>query len=339
MNKALITGVAGQDGSYLAEMLLDKGYEVHGLIRRSSNFDHPNTINIRDRVTFHNGDLSDSNNIRNLLDKIRPTEIYNLAAQSHVKVSFEMPELTGDVNALGPLRILDSIRSLRMENDTRFYQASTSEMFGIQKYNPQNEETPFYPGSPYSAAKLYAYWITVNYRESYNIFGCNGLLFNHESPRRGELFVTRKITKAFANIVAGKQKVLELGNMDSYRDWGHAKDYVRAMWMMLQYDKPDDYVVATGVQSSIRDFCSLTAEYFNIKLNWEGEGIDEVARNAATGDIMIQVNPAFYRPVDVVNIQGDATKVRKILNWSPEYDLQALVNDMCKTDWELAQRT
>lgn len=339
MNKALITGVAGQDGSYLAEMLLDKGYEVHGLIRRSSNFDHPNTINIRDRVTFHNGDLSDSNNIRNLLDKIRPTEIYNLAAQSHVKVSFEMPELTGDVNALGPLRILDSIRSLRMENDTRFYQASTSEMFGIQKYNPQNEETPFYPGSPYSAAKLYAYWITVNYRESYNIFGCNGLLFNHESPRRGELFVTRKITKAFANMVAGKQKVLELGNMDSYRDWGHAKDYVRAMWMMLQYDKPDDYVVATGVQSSIRDFCTLTAEYFNIKLNWEGEGVDEVARNAATGDIMIQVNPAFYRPVDVVNIQGDATKVRKVLNWSPEYDLQALVNDMCKTDWELAQRT
>jgi len=339
MNKALITGVAGQDGSYLAEMLLDKGYEVHGLIRRSSNFDHPNTINIRDRVTFHNGDLSDSNNIRNLLDKIRPTEIYNLAAQSHVKVSFEMPELTGDVNALGPLRILDSIRSLHMENETRFYQASTSEMFGIQKYNPQNEETPFYPGSPYSAAKLYAYWITVNYRESYNIFGCNGLLFNHESPRRGELFVTRKITKAFANMVAGKQKVLELGNMDSYRDWGHAKDYVRAMWMMLHYDKPDDYVVATGVQSSIRDFCSLTAEYFNIKLNWEGEGIDEVARNAATGNIMIQVNPAFYRPVDVVNIQGDATKVRKILNWAPEYDLQALVNDMCKTDWELAQRS
>jgi GDPmannose 4,6-dehydratase len=339
MKKALITGVAGQDGSYLAEMLLDKGYEVHGLIRRSSNFDHPNTINIRDRVTFHNGDLSDSNNIRNLLDKIRPTEIYNLAAQSHVKVSFEMPELTGDVNALGPLRILDSIRSLRMQDETRFYQASTSEMFGIQKYNPQNEETPFYPGSPYSAAKLYAYWITVNYRESYNIFGCNGLLFNHESPRRGELFVTRKITKAFANMSLGKQKVLELGNMDSYRDWGHAKDYVRAMWMMLQHDKPDDYVVATGVQSSIREFCNLTAEYFNIKLNWEGEGIDEVARNAATGDIMIQVNPAFYRPVDVVNIQGDATKVRKVLNWSPEYNLQALVNDMCQTDMELAQRS
>ena len=237
------------------------------------------------------------------------------------------------------MHLVHYIRALRMQDETRFYQASTSEMFGIQKYNPQNEETPFYPGSPYSAAKLYAYWITVNDRESYNIFGCNGLLFNHESPRRGELFVTRKITKAFANMAAGKQKVLELGNMDSYRDWGHAKDYVRAMWMMLQYDKPDDYVVATGVQSSIRDFCTLTAEYFNIKLNWEGEGVDEVARNAATGDIMIQVNPAFYRPVDVVNIQGDATKVRKVLNWSPEYDLQALVNDMCKTDWELAQRS
>jgi len=336
MKKALITGVAGQDGSYLAEMLLDKGYEVHGLIRRSSNFDHPNTINIRDRVTFHNGDLSDSNNIRNLLDKIRPTEIYNLAAQSHVKVSFEMPELTGDVNALGPLRILDSIRSLHMEKETRFYQASTSEMFGIQKYNPQNEDTPFYPGSPYSAAKLYAYWITVNYRESYGIFGCNGLLFNHESPRRGELFVTRKITKAFANMALGKQKVLELGNMDSLRDWGHAKDYVRAMWMMLQHDTPDDYVVATGVQSSIREFCNLTAEYFNIKLKWEGTGVDEVARNAATGEVMIQVNPAFYRPVDVVNIQGDATKVRKVLNWTPEYDLQDLVNDMCETDYKIA---
>ena len=337
MNKALITGVAGQDGSYLAEMLLDKGYEVHGLIRRSSNFDHPNTVNIRDRVTFHNGDLSDSNNIRNLLDKIRPTEIYNLAAQSHVKVSFEMPELTGDVNALGPLRILDSIRSLKMEKETRFYQASTSEMFGIQKYNPQNEDTPFYPGSPYSAAKLYAYWITVNYRESYGIFGCNGLLFNHESPRRGELFVTRKITKAFANMALGKQKVLELGNMDSLRDWGHAKDYVRAMWMMLQHDTPDDYVVATGVQSSIREFCNLTAEYFNIKLKWEGEGIDEVARNAATGEVMIQVNPAFYRPVDVVNIQGDATKVREVLGWKPEYSLQDLVHDMCEVDYKLAK--
>jgi len=337
MKKALITGIAGQDGSYLAELLLDKGYEVHGLIRRSANFDHPNIQNVKDQVKFHNGDLSDSNSIRNLIDKVRPDEIYNLAAQSHVKVSFDMPELTGDTNALGPLRILDSIRSLKMTNDTKFYQASTSEMFGIQKFNPQKEDTPFYPGSPYSAAKLYAYWITVNYRESYKIFGCNGLLFNHESPRRGELFVTRKITKAFANMVLGKQKVLELGNMDSLRDWGHAKDYVRAMWMMLQHDTPDDYVVATGIQSSIRDFCNLTAQYFGITLKWEGSGVDEVARNAATGDIMIQVNPEFYRPVDVVNIQGDASKVRDVLGWKPEYTLQDLVNDMCETDLKLAK--
>ena len=340
MKKALITGIAGQDGSYLAEMLLDKGYEVHGLIRRSSNFDHhPNIENIRNKATFHHGDLSDSYSIRNLIDKVQPNEIYNLAAQSHVKVSFEMPELTGDVNALGPLRILESIHSLHMENDVRFYQASTSEMFGITKHNPQNEETPFYPGSPYSAAKLYAYWITVNYRESYGIFGCNGLLFNHESPRRGELFVTRKITKAFANMVLGKQDVLELGNMDSLRDWGHAKDYVRAMWLMLQHDKPDDYVVATGIQTSIREFCEATAKYFDIQLEWEGKGIDEVARNKATGQIMIRVNPAFYRPVDVVNIQGDASKIDRVLGWKPEHTLQDLVNDMCQSDFGIAKRS
>jgi GDPmannose 4,6-dehydratase len=224
-----------------------------------------------------------------------------------------------------------------MVDSCKFYQASTSEMFGIQKFNPQKEDTPFYPGSPYSAAKLYAYWITVNYRESYKIFGCNGLLFNHESPRRGELFVTRKITKAFANMVLGKQKVLELGNMDSLRDWGHAKDYVRAMWMMLQRDTPDDYVVATGVQHSIRDFCNYTAEYFGIKLLWEGTGVNEVARHSQTGDVMIKVNPEFYRPVDVVNIQGDATKVRETLGWTPEYDLFALVRDMCETDYNLAK--
>ncbi|NDB57455.1 GDP-mannose 4,6-dehydratase [bacterium] len=338
MKRALITGIAGQDGSYLAELLLDKGYEVHGLIRRSANFDHPNIQEVKDRVKFHNGDLSDANSIRNLIDNVRPTEIYNLAAQSHVKVSFEMPELTGDTNALGPLRILDSIRSLKMVDDVKFYQASTSEMFGIQKFNPQKEDTPFYPGSPYSAAKLYAYWITVNYRESYKIFGSNGLLFNHESPRRGELFVTRKITKAFANMVLGKQKVLELGNMDSLRDWGHAKDYVRAMWMMLQHDTPDDYVVATGVQSSIRDFCNLTAEHFGIKLLWEGTGVNEVARNSVGGDVMIRVNPEFYRPVDVVNIQGDATKVREVLGWQPQYSLQDLVRDMCENDYNLAKK-
>lgn len=338
MKKALITGITGQDGSYLAEFLLDKGYEVHGLIRRSSNFDHPNILNIRNTINFHNGDLSDSTNIRNLLDAIRPHEIYNLAAQSHVKVSFDMPECTGDINALGALRILDGIKALKMEDTTRFYQASTSEMFGITPYKPQNESTPFYPGSPYSVAKLYAYWITVNYRESYNIFGCNGILFNHESPRRGELFVTRKITKAFANIVAGKQHVLELGNINSLRDWGHAKDYIRAMWMMLQHDKPDDYVVSTGIQSSIREFCNLTAEYFNINLRWEGEGLDEVAIDSTTGKTIIKVNPAFYRPVDVVNLQGDYSKIKNTLNWDPEYNLQALVNDMCQADWELAKR-
>jgi len=337
MKKALITGIAGQDGSYLAEFLLDKGYEVHGLIRRSSNYVHPNTVNIRNRVTFHHGDLSDNNNIRNLIDKVKPSEIYNLAAQSHVKISFEMPESTGDINALGPLRILDSIHALKIENDTKFYQASTSEMFGITPHMPQNEDTPFYPGSPYSVAKLYAYWITVNYRESYGIFGCNGILFNHESPRRGELFVTRKITQAFANIVLGKQKVLELGNMNSLRDWGHAKDYVRSMWMMLQQDKPDDYVISAGHQTSIREFCNYTAEYFNISLKWEGEGLNEVARNAATGEIIIRVNPEFYRPVDVVNLCGDSTKARNILGWKPEFTLQDLVNDMCKSDMELAK--
>lgn len=338
MNKALITGIAGQDGSYLAELLLEKGYEVHGLMRRSANFDHPNITNIKDKVKFHHGDLGDGNSIRNLIDKVRPTEIYNLAAQSHVKVSFEMPELTGDTNALGPLRILDSIHSLKMEKETKFYQASTSEMFGIQKFNPQNEETPFYPGSPYSAAKLYAYWITINYRESYNIFGCNGLLFNHESPRRGELFVTRKITKAFANMVLGKQQILELGNMNSLRDWGHAKDYVRAMWLMLQHDKPDDYVIATDSQASIRDFCNLTAQHFGIQLDWEGEGINEIARNRATGQIMIKVNPDYYRPVDVTDIQGDSSKARRVLGWKPEFTLQDLVNDMCKHDYELASK-
>lgn len=335
--KALITGVAGQDGSYLAELLLDKGYEVHGLIRRSSNFDHPNIATIKDDVHFHNADLSDSLSIRNLISKIKPDEIYNLAAQSHVKVSFEMPELTGNANALGPLRILDAIMSLGMQKDTKYYQASTSEMFGVVKENPQNENTPFHPGSPYSVAKLYAHWITVNYRESYDIFACSGILFNHESPRRGELFVTRKITKAFANIVLGKQDVLELGNLDSLRDWGHAKDYVRAMWMMLQYHKPDDYVIATGKQTSIREFCAAAAKYFGIELEWRGTGVDEVAVDKATGKTLIRVNPAFYRPVDVVNIEGDCTKARNTLGWYPEYTLQDLVDQMCETDLKLAK--
>jgi GDPmannose 4,6-dehydratase len=336
MKKALITGIAGQDGSYLAELLLSKGYEVHGLIRRSANFDHVNIADIKNDVEFHNGDLGDSNSIRNLIDKVKPDEIYNLAAQSHVKVSFDMPELTGNTNALGPLRILDAIRALHMEDHTKFYQASTSEMFGIQKYNPQKEDTPFYPGSPYSAAKLYAYWITINYRESYKIFGCNGILFNHESPRRGELFVTRKITKAFANIVLGKQSHLELGNLDSLRDWGHAKDYVKAMWQMLQQPVADDYVIATGVQTSIREFCQYAGEYFGMDLVWSGTGVDEIATDTKTGKVIIRINPEFYRPVDVVNIQGDATKARTVLGWAPEHTLQDLVNDMCKSDYDIA---
>ena len=338
MKKALITGIAGQDGSYLAELLLSKGYEVHGLIRRSANFDHVNIADIKNDVEFHNGDLGDSNSIRNLIDKVKPDEIYNLAAQSHVKVSFDMPELTGNTNALGPLRILDAIRALHMEDHTKFYQASTSEMFGIQKYNPQKEDTPFYPGSPYSAAKLYAYWITINYRESYKIFGCNGILFNHESPRRGELFVTRKITKAFANIKLGKQSHLELGNLDSLRDWGHAKDYVKAMWQMLQQPVADDYVIATGVQTSIREFCQYAGQYFGMNLVWSGTGVDEIATDTNTGNVVIRINPEFYRPVDVVNIQGDATKARTVLGWAPEHTLQDLVNDMCESDYRIASQ-
>jgi GDPmannose 4,6-dehydratase len=333
MKKALITGVAGQDGSYLAELLLDKGYEVHGLIRRSSNPDLPNIANIRDQIILHHGDLSDANNVRNLIDQIGPSEIYNLAAQSHVKVSFEMPEMTGDINGLGTLRILDAMRGLKMQ-DTRFYQASTSELYGLVETAPQNEKTVFQPASPYAAAKLYAYWITVNYRESYNMFACNGILFNHESPRRNELFVTRKITRSFARMVLGKQKLLELGNVDSRRDWGHAKDYVRAMWLMLQKDQPDDYVIATGQQHSIRDFCNLTAGYFGIDLSWEGEGLDAKAYNAQTGQLVIAVNPLYYRPVDVINLQGDCTKAKNALQWTTEYDLDGLVKTMCEEDFK-----
>jgi GDPmannose 4,6-dehydratase len=333
MKKAFITGVAGQDGSYLAEFLLEKGYEVHGLLRRIVNHDSPNIKNIKNKIYLHYGDLADSNAVRNLINKIQPDEIYNLAAQSHVKVSFDLPEFTADIDALGALRILDAIKSLGLEKKTKFYQASTSEMFGIVKSAPQNEETPFYPGSPYGCAKLYAHWININYRESYNIFGCNGILYNHESPRRGEMFVTRKITKAFSNIVLGQQDVLELGNLNSLRDWGHAKDYVRAMWLMLQQDIPDDYIISTGVQCSIRDFCNYTANYFNIKLNWEGVGENEIAKDN-NGRILIRVNPAFYRPVDVVNLLGDSSKARNKLNWSPEYSLQDLVNEMCDEDYK-----
>jgi GDPmannose 4,6-dehydratase len=340
MKRAFITGVAGQDGSYLAEFLLNKGYEVHGLVRRNASAQYPNIEHIRNDITLHHGDLTDSAAINSTLSKIKPDEIYNLAAQSHIKISFDMPVVTTDINAIGPLRILDTMRMFGLHG--KMYQASTSEMLGNKNYliEKLGIEAPMiaYPGSPYGAAKLYAYWITVNYRESYNIFASNGILYNHESPRRGEMFVTRKITKAFANMVAGKQDVLELGNLDSLRDWGHAKDYVRAMWLILQQDKPDDYTIATGKQASIRDFCNLTARYFDIDLVWEGSGVDEVAKNAKTGKVMIRVNKDFFRPVDIVNLIGDTTKARNELGWMPEYDLQGLVNDMCENDFKNAQK-
>lgn len=334
MKTAFITGITGQDGSYLAEWLLENGYQVHGLIRRSSDVNHLNLSQVKDKLIFHQCDLTDNNRIHNLLDQIRPDEIYNLAAQSHVKVSFDMPTLTAEVNAIGPLRILDAVRALRL-TETRIYQASTSEMFGIVKEAPQNEQTPFYPGSPYGVAKLYAHWIMINYRESYNMFACNGILYNHESPRRGEMFVTRKITKAFAKIMAGQQDVLELGNLNSLRDWGHARDYVQAMWLMLQQDTPDDYIISTGTQSSIRTFCNYTADYFDISLEWEGEGVNEVARDRKTGRELIRVNPEWYRPVDVVNLLGDSTKARTKLGWVPRCNLRQLVNEMCENDVRL----
>lgn len=332
MKKALITGIVGQDGSYLAELLLSKGYEVHGLIRRSSNFDHPNIQNFKNNVIFHHGDLCDSNNLRNIISDVLPDEIYNLGAQSHVKVSYETPESTSDTNGLGVLRILDTINSLKNTKQIKFYQASTSEMFGIVQACPQDENTLFRPASPYAVAKLYAHWITVNYRESYNIFACNGILFNHESPRRGELFVTRKITKAFARIAAGKQLNLELGNLDSLRDWGHAADYVEAMWMMLQQPEPDDFVISTGVQTSIRKFCELAAAEFGFNLAWRSTGLQEQGYDLNTGKILIRVNPDFYRPVDVVNLLGDSSKAHAKLSWVPKYSLEQLVKEMCDSD-------
>lgn len=331
MNKAFITGVTGQDGSYLAEFLLDKGYEVHGIIRRNSDSNHQNIKGIKNDIILHQADLTDGICLSNILEKIQPDEIYNLAAQSHVKISFNLPQHTADVDALGPLRLLEAIRSLKL--NSKFYQASTSEMFGMVESCPQNENTPFRPASPYGCAKLFAHWMLINYRMGYNIFACSGILFNHESSRRGELFVTRKITKAFANMAIGKKQILELGNIDSLRDWGHAKDYVRAMWMMLQQDKPDDYVISTGKQVSVRDFCNYAADYFGIKLEWEGSGLDEVARDGNSGDIIIKVNPDFYRPVDVINLLGDATKAKTVLGWEPIYSLEDLVYDMCSSDY------
>ena len=345
MKKALITGITGQDGSYLAELLLDKGYEVHGIKRRASSFntsriDHlyQDIHNKDSRFILHYGDLSDSSNLTKLVHDIEPDEIYNLAAQSHVKVSWDCPEYTADCDALGTLRLLEAIRMNNFEKKTKFYQASTSELFGLIQEPIQKETTPFYPRSPYAVAKLYAYWICVNYRESFGIFASNGILFNHESPRRGETFVTRKITMAATKIKVGLQDKLYLGNLDSKRDWGHAKDYVEGMWRILQQDHPDNYVLATGVTTSIRDFCRMAFKRLGIELEFIGTGVDETGIDKATGKTLIEVDPRYFRPAEVDLLLGDSTKARNELGWKPTYDLEALVNDMVDSDLELAKK-
>lgn len=328
---ALITGITGQDGSYLAEFLLSKGYEVHGIIRRSSsmNTGRINHIYNNPKLYLHYGDVTDSLSIMNVLKKHNPSEIYNLAAQSHVKVSFETPEYTATVDALGTLKILESVRILNMDKTCKIYQASTSEMFGLVQETPQKETTPFYPRSPYGVAKLYAYWITKNYRESYDMFCCSGILFNHESPRRGFNFVTKKIVDGLEAISAGRQECLYMGNLNALRDWGHAKDYVRAMWLMLQQDKPDDFVIATGKQYSVKDFIAKCAPYFYLDIRWEGEGLNEVGINANTGKVIIRVDPKYFRPAEVETLLGDPSKAKSVLGWEPEYTFDALVEDMC----------
>ena len=325
--KALITGITGQDGSYLAELLLEKGYEVHGIVRRSSLINTHRIDHIYDQIQLHYGDLTDSGSIISLVQKIKPDEVYNLAAMSHVKVSFEMPEYTGEVDALGTLRILDAIRLL--DHDCKFYQASTSELYGLVQEVPQNEKTPFYPRSPYGCAKLYAYWITKNYREAYGIHASNGILFNHESQRRGETFVTRKITMGLSRISSGLQHELVLGNLDAKRDWGHAKDYVRGMWMITQHDKPDDFVLATGKMYSVREFVEHAAEYFGFGIRWHGEGLEERGYCATMGRDIIRVSDKYYRPTEVEQLLGDATKAKEVLGWEPELSFKDLVEDMC----------
>lgn len=345
MKKALITGITGQDGSYLAELLLEKGYEVHGIKRRASSFntsriDHLyQDIHNKDaKFILHYGDLSDSSNLTKLVHDIEPDEIYNLAAQSHVKVSWDCPEYTADCDALGTLRLLEAIRMNKLEKKTKFYQASTSELYGLIQEPIQKETTPFYPRSPYAVAKLYAYWICVNYRESFGIFASNGILFNHESPRRGETFVTRKITMAATKIKVGLQDKLYLGNLDAKRDWGHAKDYVEGMWRILQQDHPDNYVLATGVTTSIRDFCKMTFEELGIDLEFVGTGVDEKGIDKETGKTLIEVDPRYFRPAEVELLLGDSTKARTELGWKPTYDLKALVKDMVQSDLELAKK-
>ncbi len=341
MKRALITGLTGQDGSYLAELLLKKGYEVHGVKRRSSSFntDRVNHIfNGNRNFHMHYGDLTDSTNLIRLIQMIQPDEIYNLGAQSHVKVSFETPEYTANSDALGTLRILEAIRILGLEKKTKFYQASTSEMFGLVQENPQKETTPFYPRSPYGVAKLYAHWITKNYRETYDMFACSGILFNHESPRRGETFVTRKITRDLARVSLGLLKTLKLGNLDAKRDWGHAKDYVEAMWLMLQHDNPDDYVISTMQQITVREFCEKTGKYLGMNIVWKGEGVDEVGIDINTGNTVISVSPRYFRDAEVETLLGDSTKAREKLGWKPKISLDEMIEEMVNKDLEFARR-
>ncbi len=342
---ALITGVTGQDGAYLAELLLKKGYVVHGVKRRSSLFntdriDHlyqdPHVDNAKFKL--HYGDLTDSTNLIRIIQQVQPDEIYNLAAMSHVAVSFETPEYTANADGIGTLRILEAIRILGLEKKTKFYQASTSELYGLVQEIPQKETTPFYPRSPYAVAKMYAYWITVNYREAYGIYACNGILFNHESPIRGETFVTRKITRALARIKLNLQECLYLGNMDSLRDWGHAKDYVEMQWLMLQQDKPEDFVIATGVQYSVRDFVNAAAKELGIEMRWEGKGVDEKGYDDVTGKCIVQVDSRYFRPTEVETLLGDPTKAREKLGWTPKTTFQELVSEMVREDLKSAER-
>jgi len=332
MNKtALITGITGQDGSYLAELLLAKGYMVHGIIRRSSsiNTERIDHLYNNPNLKLHYGDVTDSLTLMNVLKKYNPDEVYNLAAQSHVRVSFETPEYTAMVDGLGTLKLLESIRLLNMDKTCRFYQASTSEMFGLVQEIPQKETTPFYPRSPYGVAKVYAYWITKNYRESYGMYACSGILFNHESPRRGFNFVTKKITNALRDIQAGKQDCLHLGNLTALRDWGHAKDFVEAMWLMLQQDAPDDFVIATGKQYSVKQFVEKCASYFNMEIQWQGQGLDEIGIDIKTGKTVVRVDEKYFRPAEVQSLLGDASKARTELGWKPNYTFDMLVHEMC----------
>ncbi len=351
MKIALITGITGQDGSYLAEFLLEKGYEVHGLIRRASSFNTEridSVINNSDKIKLHYGDLTDTSNLIRLVKEIEPDEVYNLGAMSHVAVSFESPEYTADVDAIGTLRLLEAIRINGLEKKTRFYQASTSELYGEVQEIPQRETTPFHPRSPYAVAKMYAYWITVNYRESYGMYACNGTLFNHESPRRGETFVTRKITRTIANISQGLEKCLYLGNMDALRDWGHAKDYVRMQWMMLQQEKADDFVIATGKQISVREFVCMSAKEAGIGITFSGLGIDEIATASSVnkdiaphvnvGDVIVRVNPKFFRPSEVETLLGDPSKAKEKLGWVPTITVEEMCAEMVASDIDTAKR-